>query len=590
MNKLILKDKYIEILDNADSIIDELCYSDSFSERSFRLHEEIKNQELIIPLIGNFSAGKSSLVNAILNTDILPVAIKPETSLATELRYGQFSSLTAIDKNNNSSSVDISRIKELTESASDYKYLKLSINNEYLKDIEPLVLVDMPGFNSPLDHHNQAILNYLDKGCYYIALSPSTDGTLDKRLLVRLRELAVTNRKFSLFISKSDLKDPKSIKEIQEHIKGQLEEEFDYNSAINAINVRDTSVVKSAIESIDPNMLFSDLYKDLLLIYLNDVKDKILTEKNSIDRNSDELSKVIKEINESISKFQDSQESEIKRMRQTYGCTNVNDIIDSVGRELSNSKDEIISVLISGNRDEASSRLNEIVRANLLESVNAKLYKISTSINSDFSQSLASIDATLKKMEIDEHFAEKIVEKIQKTLTSIKDLTNSAATSKVLDLTSGILSNTARNTGFKASTALAAGAAASSGGTILGMSLSTVMPVIGIVIMFLPEILTPIIGAYQKNKIMQELEVKLDTEVFPSIKRKLRNELPVRINEHIIALIMQIREQFSEELNAKKEDVDKVIREKESNIAAIDGRKQILEQNLSQLEKLIAQL
>ena len=590
MNKLVLKDKYISILDNVDDIINELSYSNSFSERSLHLHEEIKNQELIVPLIGNFSSGKSSLINAILNTDILPVAIKPETSLATELRYGQISNLTVIDKNNNPFTVDVKQIKEITESASDYKYLKLSVNNEYLKDIEPLVLVDMPGFNSPLDHHNNAILQYLDKGCYYIALSPSTDGTLEKRLLTRLRELVATNRKFSLFISKSDLKDQKSIEEIKTHIKGQLEEEFNFNSAINAINVHDISVVKSAIEAIDLNELFSDLYKDLLLIYLNDVKEKILTEKNSLERNSDELAKVIKDLNESISKFQNSQESEIERMRQTYKCNSVNDIIDSVGRELSNSRDEIISVLLSGNRDEASSRLNEIVRANLLESVNTKLYKIASSINTDFSQSLASVDETLKKMAIDEHFTENLVEKIQKTLTSIKDLTNSATTSKVLGLTSGILSNTARNTGYKASTALVAGAAASSGGTILGMSLNTVMPVIGIVIMFLPEILTPIIGAYQKNKLKQELEVKLDTEVFPSIKRKLRNELPVRINEQIIALIMQIKEQFSEELNAKKEDVNKVIQEKESNKSNIDERKRLLAQNLSQLEKLIAQL
>ncbi len=51
------------------------------------LLESIQKQQLVIPIVGNFSAGKSTLLNRFLEKSVLPTAITPETSLATELHY-----------------------------------------------------------------------------------------------------------------------------------------------------------------------------------------------------------------------------------------------------------------------------------------------------------------------------------------------------------------------------------------------------------------------------------------------------------------------------------------------------------------------
>ncbi|GAA7207519.1 hypothetical protein ID0449_06720 [Helicobacter pylori] len=40
-----------------------------------------------MPIVGNFSAGKSTLLNCFLEKSVLPTAITPEISLATELHY-----------------------------------------------------------------------------------------------------------------------------------------------------------------------------------------------------------------------------------------------------------------------------------------------------------------------------------------------------------------------------------------------------------------------------------------------------------------------------------------------------------------------
>ncbi len=51
----------------------------AFSKRS--------KKQLVIPIVGNFSAGKSTLLNRFLGSSVLPTGITPETSLATELHY-----------------------------------------------------------------------------------------------------------------------------------------------------------------------------------------------------------------------------------------------------------------------------------------------------------------------------------------------------------------------------------------------------------------------------------------------------------------------------------------------------------------------
>ena len=57
---------------------------------------KVMETELVVPVIGAFSAGKSSLLNALMGNEILPVGIAPETELATELRYSSESYLLAI--------------------------------------------------------------------------------------------------------------------------------------------------------------------------------------------------------------------------------------------------------------------------------------------------------------------------------------------------------------------------------------------------------------------------------------------------------------------------------------------------------------
>ena len=59
-----------------------------FRPRIDSLAFRLEDNNLEVALFGRVSSGKSSLLNALLNTNVLPVGINPITSVPTKLRYG----------------------------------------------------------------------------------------------------------------------------------------------------------------------------------------------------------------------------------------------------------------------------------------------------------------------------------------------------------------------------------------------------------------------------------------------------------------------------------------------------------------------
>ena len=77
---------------NLDDLISLLSESPLFTnqvENLLHIQQQLQSDELVISVIGQFKRGKSSLINAILGADVLPIGIVPLTSVVTELRSGK---------------------------------------------------------------------------------------------------------------------------------------------------------------------------------------------------------------------------------------------------------------------------------------------------------------------------------------------------------------------------------------------------------------------------------------------------------------------------------------------------------------------
>ncbi|GAA9947709.1 hypothetical protein VN0905_11920 [Helicobacter pylori] len=230
------------------------------------LLESIQKQQLVIPVVGNFSAGKSTLLNRFLEKSVLPTAITPETSLATELHYSANERIEAFSNNDEkaeSFEFNEQSFEVIKENAPKYSYLKVYLNNEDLKNNAPLVFVDMPGFDSPISSHTHAILEYLERGVHFVILTSAEESNLTKRMVRELKNLLEFDKGLSFILSKTNLRTPSQVEEISHYIQDQIQDHLDLTTHLIYSN-KDNNALLEVADKIDAEKLFSSLYLERL--------------------------------------------------------------------------------------------------------------------------------------------------------------------------------------------------------------------------------------------------------------------------------------------------------------------------------------
>ncbi|GAA7327002.1 hypothetical protein ID0607_11690 [Helicobacter pylori] len=186
------------------------------------LLESVQKQQLVIPIVGNFSTGKSTLLNRFLGKNVLPTAITPETSLAAELCYSANERIEAFSNNDEkaeSFELNEQSFEVIKDNATEYSYLKVYLNNEALKNSAPLVFVDMPGFDSHISSHTHAILEYLERGVHFVILTSAEEDSLTKRMVMELKNLLEFDKDLSFILSKTNLRTPSQVEEVSHYIE-----------------------------------------------------------------------------------------------------------------------------------------------------------------------------------------------------------------------------------------------------------------------------------------------------------------------------------------------------------------------------------
>ena len=511
--------------------------------------EKINNTELIVPVVGGFSAGKSTLINQFLGENILSTALTPETALATELRYSENSYIKAIKKDDTFDKYEISEIDIIKEKAKNYKYIKLYLNNQKLQEIEPLILVDMPGFDAPIEHHNQAILNYLNRGIYFIILTSIEDGNITKSVLREITNIMEFGKDFSFCLSKTNLRTENDIKAVQNIIEDQLKDYFDFNKEIILTDNSSGLELEKILNKIDIEELFKKVFLfDLRFNHIeNESSINIILSTLKVSR--EEVLKTIAELENSIKNILNKKEQMIEEAEEKYSNTNIDGIINKITNELNLQKEVLISYAIA-NPNNISQEINEIVKNILIPEIRKRIKDVSNRIVDDFSIELKNLENNLDNSNFDNNWIEKIsystkniLEKAQNGLSTIVDERRSKETDDKL---------------YKAIT------------TILGVTTSFVAPIIEIIIIFLPEIVRFISGKAKEKQQKEKISEQISISIIPEIKRKLRETIPQIFNDYLKNTIETISQEFETQLERKRQEIIVTQQDKEDNIKDIE--------------------
>ena len=368
-----------------------------------RLKQELAAAELIVPVVGAFSAGKSTLINSFLGAGPLPVGITPETALATELRHSTEEYVEVVAENGEVNRFALAEIGAINEqaAAADYQYAKVFLDSEPLEGIAPLVFVDMPGFDSPRDLHQRAILTYLSRGSHYAVLISVEEGTVTRSLQRQLTEFNELGRGFSLFLSKANLRPASEVAAIAGNIEERLKDDFDFGGSVVPVDMAGGQSLAKMLHAIDPEGLFGEQWHPGLEAHFLELDGRLNTRISSLQKDERENQEAIDEIAAGLGELQRKKEEMIADVRARYSTNRIDAIVEGVGEALGDAVEELTELAMSGGEDALQRELWEIVRTSFVSQTEAEMGRLRQQIAEDLVDSLKDISSTLSSYDND---------------------------------------------------------------------------------------------------------------------------------------------------------------------------------------------
>ncbi len=219
-------------------------------EQLYKLKPHVDNFKVRVPLIGAFSAGKSSLVNALVEKKLLCVEIDPASNLATEISFAEEESIKGYKANQFVKNLTAQELKQ--QEFSDLMpdgHIEVQLNQPFLALLPHLCLADLPGLDSKSDAHMQAIHHYLGRSLAYVITVSSEEGTLKDSIKKFLQELALHKAPVVVVITKSDKKTPEEIVAIKQQISEQVHSLLPENNYLDVVSV--SSKKKDIAEAVE---------------------------------------------------------------------------------------------------------------------------------------------------------------------------------------------------------------------------------------------------------------------------------------------------------------------------------------------------
>lgn len=185
---------------------------------------EAYDQPLVVTVMGEFSSGKSTFVNALLGADVAPVGVTPTTQTIHVLKYGRERAgriVYADDRTRDLAWDDVPRVlMSLTaQEATTIRRVEVLYPAEVLSRVN---IVDTPGLNSILPEHEAAARRFLaqaDAIVWLFSLGQAGKASEREALLALRRE----GKRVLGVINKTDLAPPSEVTAVMAHVKTSLD-------------------------------------------------------------------------------------------------------------------------------------------------------------------------------------------------------------------------------------------------------------------------------------------------------------------------------------------------------------------------------
>lgn len=160
-----------QYIKNAEQLLqkDEDVYRDQIQVLR-EMESKLSTDAFNVLVVGEFSSGKSTLINGILGKPLLPTHVSPTTATINIIQYGEKEEAQVVFRDAERKFVPVTELvnyitslsSEADERAKTIDYVDLLYPSIFCRN--GVQLVDTPGLNSMHDDHERATMQYLPQG------------------------------------------------------------------------------------------------------------------------------------------------------------------------------------------------------------------------------------------------------------------------------------------------------------------------------------------------------------------------------------------------------------------------------------------
>ena len=359
------------------------CGQNDLEERLLEIGSEMEmdNAQLMLPLVGEFSSGKTTLINAVTDCKSLETSSKPTTAVIYQIFFGQEKSgAIIVDKEGNQKEID--DIASLKNEELQHNAEVVQIFDTCDKIPASTIIVDTPGLSSLDSSHRDALNSFLPYADAILLVTDVNQG-MTKSLTDFIKQNSISKRPIYLIITKSDTKTDNEVRDVKEYIKSNTElnikkiitvsaqdnklDEF-YN-LLAEIDRDKMSILKTVNEQRIKNIakMLSQRIDDLLTASTDDdsLSKAINDEKRNLEKLQRNIEKLINDTKYGIEELRQDVTDEFRDAAES----NLYHLAFAKGIDLNQSFQEAIDSLSS----QSFAKYKNLVRNKLVELANKRI-------------------------------------------------------------------------------------------------------------------------------------------------------------------------------------------------------------------------
>lgn len=336
------------------SVAQELGFERIYKElQGIKTRGETENAQITIPLVGEFSSGKTTLLNSLTDSKKLETATQPTTATIYELHFGAPKCEAYIYNADGTEAhtEDLNTLKNDLLATADI----VSVYDTSTKVPSTTLLVDTPGLSSPDPKHKQVLVDFLPQADA-ILLVVDINQQLTRSLTDFIELIKLSKRPIFMVLTKADTKSAEEVEAAKQYMadnsklpinqivvcSAAKDDTSELTSLLNDLQ----SIKKQVIDQVDGQRV-----EEIAKVLLQNIED--LLSSSSKDKDLDievnkmesELTRIARNIEKLISRMRDDIEDRERAFSRAFEDSMLIKLDSLVSRKSNNYDAEAAAII-----------------------------------------------------------------------------------------------------------------------------------------------------------------------------------------------------------------------------------------------------